>query len=643
MTRALPARRQWTLLQRALTRPAPMARLMRSSTPHRALEPPAIVTLIGRPQTGAKLVVFPERTRSRPPRSPRRARRGAGGNVAHPNDSAPPDLLIVHNPDSTRFTPEAMAAAASAVLGARGLRHRMVTVRAGRDAGRSVRRHVARAISEGCLRIAAAGGDGTISMVAQCLARRRGRSPAVSLGVIPAGTTNVLARELGIPMALEDAMAVIADADRAVLLDAIRVGRRLVFTQVGVGPDALMIRDTTRERQEKLGRLAYVITFVRRAVGFRPRWFTLRLDGAVVRERAWQIVAANVGTVGAPPFTWGPRIDPTDGTVDLCVFQVNRKRDLGALLWRVLTNRHRRDQNARYYRVRDRAVIESAQPVLVQGDGEIIGRTPVTLRVVPAALRVLVARPVEGDVEAPPAAPEQEPGAATTEERLPAAAPSPGPERGPEAEAAPSVGENVERMIAERSRTWLLQGVFRHPLAALEAYDAAVFLRLNSISLGSAFDRSLELLSRFIHYGEGWAVVVLLLLFVDLRKGLDAAVVALPALWATMLIVNVVLKRVFRRRRPFLSFVKARVIGPRPRDFSFPSGHAAAGFAGAVLLGMFVPRLAPLFYSFAILVGFSRIYLGVHYPSDVLVGAFAGSVLAVAFRVIIQRLLSGGA
>ncbi|MGE5179461.1 MAG: phosphatase PAP2 family protein, partial [Bacteroidota bacterium] len=206
---------------------------------------------------------------------------------------------------------------------------------------------------------------------------------------------------------------------------------------------------------------------------------------------------------------------------------------------------------------------------------------------------------------------------------------------------AASVGEDVVRMIGERSRTWPLQGRFRHPLAALEAYDAAIFLRLNCISFGDAVDRSLELISRFIHYGEGWAAVVLLMLLVDLRKGLEAAVQALPALWATMITVNVVLKRVFRRRRPFIAFVKARVIGPRPRDFSFPSGHAAAGFAGAVLLSMFAPAWAPVFFLFALAVSFSRIYLGVHYPSDVAMGAFSGMILAVVFHALIQMLLGG--
>jgi len=196
-------------------------------------------------------------------------------------------------------------------------------------------------------------------------------------------------------------------------------------------------------------------------------------------------------------------------------------------------------------------------------------------------------------------------------------------------------------MLARRSRTWALQGPLRHPLAALEAYDAAIFLKLNSFSPGRWVDRSLEAVSRFIHYGEGWAAVVLVIVLVDLRRGLHVAVETLPALWATMLTVNLVLKHYFRRRRPFIAFVKARVIGPRPKDFSFPSGHAAAGFAGAVLLSLHLPEWAPLFYLFAVTVSLSRIYLGVHYPSDVVFGGAAGAFLALGYHALMRVLLGG--
>jgi undecaprenyl-diphosphatase len=63
---------------------------------------------------------------------------------------------------------------------------------------------------------------------------------------------------------------------------------------------------------------------------------------------------------------------------------------------------------------------------------------------------------------------------------------------------------------------------------------------------------------------------------------------------------------------------------------SFPAGHAATAFAGAVLLSVVAPRLAPLFLGLAVLIGFSRVYVGVHYPTDVLAGAALGAVVGVA-------------
>jgi YegS/Rv2252/BmrU family lipid kinase len=561
------------------------------------------------------------------------------------DSAAAPDLLIIHNPSSPRFSTEEVRSKAEEVLGARGLTHRLVTLPGSRDVEQAVRRQVARALREGCRRIVAAGGDGTVALVAQSLARRRGLAPPASLGIIPAGTTNLLARELGIPLDLDQAITVVAEAGRAVELDAILVGRRYVLTQVGIGPDAHMIRDTPPEARKRMGRLAYMLTYARHALRFRPRWFTLRIDGKTVHEHAWQIVIANVGSVGAPPFTWGPRIDPTDGVLDLVVLDVDRLRDFGKVVWRVLTNRHRRDENTRFYRVRERAVVDTRRPVLAQGDGEIIGHTPVSVRPVPSALRVLVARVVEGtlpakappvtDTASEPPAPDAPPAAAPP--AGPGKALPPTPPRG----VVRSIPEEAIRMLARRSRTWALQGPLRHPLAALEAYDAAIFLKVNSLSPGRWVDRALEAISRFIHYGEGWAAVVLLIVLVDLRRGLHVAVETLPALWATMLTVNLVLKHYFRRRRPFIAFVKARVIGPRPKDYSFPSGHAAAGLAGAVLLSLHLPEWAPLFYLFAVIVSFSRIYLGVHYPSDVVFGGAAGALLALGYHALTGVLLGG--
>jgi undecaprenyl-diphosphatase len=69
---------------------------------------------------------------------------------------------------------------------------------------------------------------------------------------------------------------------------------------------------------------------------------------------------------------------------------------------------------------------------------------------------------------------------------------------------------------------------------------------------------------------------------------------------------------------------------------SFPAGHAATAFAGATLLSYLLPRAAPLFILLAAAIGFSRVYVGVHYPGDVLGGALIGAVCGAVAILALQ-------
>ena len=525
-------------------------------------------------------------------------------------------VLVILSRVSTRYEPETLRSTLDTVLGTAGLDYRVFEVPA-QDARRAIRNEVARALDEGVERVVAVGGDGTVSMTGDALTRAARPGREALLGIIPAGTANVLAGELGIPGAIEAAAATLVDENVTLTLDAIQVEDRFCFTQVGIGPDALMIRETSRESQVRHGRLAYMATFVKRAFRQPSRRFSMELDGTPLQARAWQLIVANAGSLGAPPFTWGPGIDPTDGVLDLCVLDVRGAWDQVKLVARFLLGRHRRDVHTRYFRIRESVVISSDRPVLVQGDGEILGKTPVTLRLKPRALRVLVRREAPVETESPPPA--------------------------PDATAAPgeSVAKDVETMLAtEHSKTWVLQGPLRHPFAALQALDAALFLRVNALSYAFA-DQVAHVISSTMRYGEGWAFVLFVMIAIDFRTGLRTAVEAVPVIGLTMLTVNYPLKRFFRRRRPFMAFVKARVFGTRPKDFSFPSGHAAAGFAGALVLGAHAPLFAPIFYALAIIVSLTRVYLGVHYPSDVAFGGLLGVLIAAIYRFGLHLLWPG--
>jgi YegS/Rv2252/BmrU family lipid kinase len=240
------------------------------------------------------------------------------------------------------------------------------------------------AVEQGVDTVVAAGGDGTVSAVANGLIG----SPAV-IGIIPLGTANVLARELGIPLDLGGSCALLAGAHSTTAIDAMKVGARHYFTQIGIGVDALMIRDTSVTHKHWWGNLAYMWTAVARLAGFQPRRFSIAADGRSVRPKALQIVIANCGTLGASPFRWGPEICVCDGQVVVCILKARTIFDYLRTGWNVLRGRHRQERTAQYLIAR-RAVAVHADPALpVQGDGEPIGQTPIEVRVVPQALRVI--------------------------------------------------------------------------------------------------------------------------------------------------------------------------------------------------------------------------------------------------------------
>jgi undecaprenyl-diphosphatase len=136
-------------------------------------------------------------------------------------------------------------------------------------------------------------------------------------------------------------------------------------------------------------------------------------------------------------------------------------------------------------------------------------------------------------------------------------------------------------------------------------------------------ERALVAYSSLGEYGRVWIGAALAGALVDRRR-------RGRWLWAAAgvpltLGMNYCVKLAVRRRRPVLEDIA--VTGPVPASLSFPSAHAATSFAAATLIGALVRPLRARLYLAAGVMAFSRPYLGVHYPSDVVAGAAVGTVI----------------
>ena len=195
----------------------------------------------------------------------------------------------------------------------------------------------------------------------------------------------------------------------------------------------------------------------------------------------------------------------------------------------------------------------------------------------------------------------------------------------PEQQGAPPTIENA------RQREYLRQAVLKR-LKPLDALDANLFLKVNHLPHTTLFNILFYGLTLLFSGGGVWYILMgILVLFKPRRFREMLRDVAAP-LAVTTTLVELPIKTYFRRRRPFITIIQAIVIGKKPGGWSFPSGHAAAAFGGAWLLNRTFSGLSGLTYMLASLVGFSRIYLGDHYPGDVTSGSLIGLLFARFFR-----------
>jgi diacylglycerol kinase family enzyme/membrane-associated phospholipid phosphatase len=255
------------------------------------------------------------------------------------------------------------------------------------DAGRQMT-HVA--LTAGSDVVVAAGGDGTVRVVASELART-----GVALGILPVGTSNMLARNLALPLQMDLALdVVLSGRDRPI--DLVRMGGDgmddgYFAVMGGLGLDAAIMQGAPDELKKRVGWPAYFLAGLRHMRDPAVRVEITVDDGPTVRYRARTVVIGNVGTLtGGIPLL--PDAAPDDGKLDVVVVAPRRFLTWIPLLVRVLARRRRTDE--RLGRLTGRSVVVRAEhPTPRQMDGDSAGvGTGINATIQPGVLLVRVPR-----------------------------------------------------------------------------------------------------------------------------------------------------------------------------------------------------------------------------------------------------------
>ncbi len=247
----------------------------------------------------------------------------------------------------------------------------------------------AEAAAKGCSMVIVAGGDGTINEVVNGLG-----TTGVPLGIIPVGTVNVFARELGIPLQPRRAWEIVQRGHTCALDLGVAEfdGRTRYFVQLaGVGLDARAVFQTSWKLKKRIGPLSYVYAGLK---------ILLRTNDPVRVELpnaqgpiTGKLILVGNGRYYGGPYAVFPQAKLDDGKLDVCVFSGDRWVDIIRYSQGVLRGCHLNFPDVHYFQVESFTChpTAAARPML-QLDGENAGRTPVRFRVATRSLHVVAPR-----------------------------------------------------------------------------------------------------------------------------------------------------------------------------------------------------------------------------------------------------------
>ena len=428
-----------------------------------------------------------------------------------------------------------------------------------------------RMVDRGCDHLMMAGGDGSLAIVAEVAMARD-----VPFSCVPVGTRNHFAMDLGLDRSdpLRSLEAALDGSEK--LIDVGIVAGQVFLNNVSFGLYPRAIADPEYRSHRARSMTGAAVDMAKQP----ESQITLTLpDGRVVSDIEVLLISNNpYRFIGPPDFARRPALDT--GTLGI-----------------ILADRRSRQQRgpAAFARWETQKLTVQADPGSIQVgvDGELRQfRSPVEVTIAPKSLRVLVPR--------------------QTQSRS----------------LKESIDQLNDRAIVHLSGLSSLP----HPsevnaelplLRRLHEFDEEVFERIAGWE-SPAMDRLMPALSQAASHSKIWIAMAAAMSLAGGKRGRRTAVEGLVAVGITSFLANLVAKGLFRRRRPTDPVPEARSL-PMPSSSSMPSGHSASAAAFARVVGAAYPGWRIPLTVLAAAIGFSRVYTGVHHPTDVAAGWLLGS------------------
>ncbi len=278
------------------------------------------------------------------------------------------------------------------------------------------------AVRRGAKVVIAAGGDGTVSEIANGLL-----GTDAALGVLPVGTANSWALQMGIPalnplVPGRNVVKLVADVEeriarqlpanyyRRVLLKAVKVlveghtvrvdlgevAGHYFLMWAGIGLDAAILESISLKEKRMLGSWAYLLDALGTVGQYSSRCVRLNLDGKVIETNTPLIIVSNIQLYGGI-MAIGAKACLNDAKLDVCVFKGDGFFTFVQHALKVLSHQHLRDPKVEYYQCSE-IVVEVDFTLPVHLDGELFAETPVIIHTVPSALKVIVPKKAPGNL-----------------------------------------------------------------------------------------------------------------------------------------------------------------------------------------------------------------------------------------------------